>query len=202
MVLVALLAHYVAVPVIAAGGFSDGAGLAAALMLGAEGISMGTRFALSVESPIHPRRARSVVGIVAVGHDRHRPDRRTAVACPAHRLGAGDRRLPRLCRRAVNRGAVTRSPALRLGDLERGVVAIGQVVGAIATRSTCAEIIQRAVSRCAVRHRAPRRASSSHRLEQRLVRMLGQLGERLRPARRRSGRPSSASGASASRSKS
>ena len=39
------------VPVIAAGGFSDGRGLAAALALGAAGIAMGTRFLLTEESP-------------------------------------------------------------------------------------------------------------------------------------------------------
>jgi enoyl-[acyl-carrier protein] reductase II len=42
------------VPVVAAGGFIDGAGLVAALALGACGISVGTRFLATVESPIHP----------------------------------------------------------------------------------------------------------------------------------------------------
>ena len=42
----------VSIPVIAAGGFCDGKGLAAALALGAEGIGMGTRFAISQESPL------------------------------------------------------------------------------------------------------------------------------------------------------
>ncbi|OKL57052.1 Nitronate monooxygenase [Talaromyces atroroseus] len=40
-------------PFIASGGFADGHGLAAALVLGAEGINMGTRFLCTVESPIH-----------------------------------------------------------------------------------------------------------------------------------------------------
>ncbi len=40
------------IPVIAAGGFCDGKGLATALALGAEAIAMGTRFALAQESPI------------------------------------------------------------------------------------------------------------------------------------------------------
>ena len=41
------------VPVIAAGGFCDGASLIAALALGAEGVLMGTRFMATVESPMH-----------------------------------------------------------------------------------------------------------------------------------------------------
>ena len=40
------------VPVVAAGGFHDGRGLAAALALGADGIAMGTRFLLTEESPV------------------------------------------------------------------------------------------------------------------------------------------------------
>ena len=40
------------VPVVAAGGFKDGAGLAAALAFGADGIAMGTRFLMSEESPV------------------------------------------------------------------------------------------------------------------------------------------------------
>ena len=40
------------VPVIAAGGFADGRGLAAALAYGAVGIAMGTRFLLTEESPV------------------------------------------------------------------------------------------------------------------------------------------------------
>jgi len=41
-------------PIIAAGGFADGRGLVAALALGADAVAMGTRFASSAESPVHP----------------------------------------------------------------------------------------------------------------------------------------------------
>ncbi len=51
-VLVPEAARAVKIPVVAAGGFSDGHGLAAALALGAEGIAMGTRFAVTQESPM------------------------------------------------------------------------------------------------------------------------------------------------------
>ena len=53
LVLVPRLANELKIPVIAAGGFGDGRALAAALALGAEGIAMGTRFANTVESPVH-----------------------------------------------------------------------------------------------------------------------------------------------------
>lgn len=41
------------IPVVACGGFSDGRGLVAALAMGAEGVSMGTRFLGTVEAPVH-----------------------------------------------------------------------------------------------------------------------------------------------------
>ena len=55
LVLVPRLAEAVDIPVIAAGGFADGRGLAAALALGADGIAMGTRFMNTKESPVHER---------------------------------------------------------------------------------------------------------------------------------------------------
>ena len=54
LVLVPSIVDNVKIPVIAAGGFADGRGLAAALAIGAEGISMGTRFMNTLESPVHP----------------------------------------------------------------------------------------------------------------------------------------------------
>jgi len=53
MVLLPLVCEKVKVPVIAAGGMVDGRTMAAAFMLGAEGIQMGTRMVSSAESPVH-----------------------------------------------------------------------------------------------------------------------------------------------------
>jgi enoyl-[acyl-carrier protein] reductase II len=55
LVLVPRVADAVKVPIVAAGGFADGRGLAAALALGADGIAMGTRFMSTAESPVHVR---------------------------------------------------------------------------------------------------------------------------------------------------
>src|SRR6185437_8935614 len=53
MVLLPLVCESVNVPVIAAGGMVDGRTMAAAFMLGAEGIQMGTRMVSAAESPVH-----------------------------------------------------------------------------------------------------------------------------------------------------
>lgn len=53
MVLLPLVCSKVSIPVIAAGGISDGVSMAAAFALGAEGVQMGTRMVSSKESPVH-----------------------------------------------------------------------------------------------------------------------------------------------------
>lgn len=53
LILIPHLAENLKIPVIAAGGFADGRGLAAALALGAEGVAMGTRLMTTKESPLH-----------------------------------------------------------------------------------------------------------------------------------------------------
>jgi len=61
LVLIPATTSVVKIPVLAAGGFADGRGLAAALALGAEGITMGTRFMCTVESPIHQKVKEQIV---------------------------------------------------------------------------------------------------------------------------------------------
>src|SRR4029453_18760643 len=53
MVLLPLVRSKVTVPIIAAGGITDGRSMAAAFALGAEGVQMGTRMVSSAESPVH-----------------------------------------------------------------------------------------------------------------------------------------------------
>jgi enoyl-[acyl-carrier protein] reductase II len=60
MVLTPLICSAVDVPVVAAGGIVDGASMAAAFALGAEGVQMGTRMLTSSESPIHDNWKRAV----------------------------------------------------------------------------------------------------------------------------------------------
>jgi nitronate monooxygenase len=57
----ALSKHAPDVIVVAAGGIADGRGLAAALMLGAEGVLMGSRFWATQEALIHPNAKAKVV---------------------------------------------------------------------------------------------------------------------------------------------
>ena len=46
---------YIDIPVVVAGGIADGRGIAAALLMGAAGVQMGSRFLLTTESTLHPK---------------------------------------------------------------------------------------------------------------------------------------------------
>lgn len=62
MVLVPQVVDAVSIPVVAAGGIADGRGFAAAIMLGAEGIQMGTRFLATTEAQVHENFKHAILG--------------------------------------------------------------------------------------------------------------------------------------------
>jgi enoyl-[acyl-carrier protein] reductase II len=61
MVLLPLVAAHVDVPIVAAGGICDARSMAAAFVLGAEGVQMGTRLLASADSPVHGNLKQAVV---------------------------------------------------------------------------------------------------------------------------------------------
>lgn len=62
MVLLPLVASRVAVPIVGAGGITDGCSMAAAFALGAQGVQMGTRMVSATESPVHDNWKQAIVG--------------------------------------------------------------------------------------------------------------------------------------------
>jgi enoyl-[acyl-carrier protein] reductase II len=149
IVLVPEVAERVQIPVAAAGGFCDARGLAAALAMGAEGISMGTRFMLAQECPIPQTikerylKATEEETIVS-GHV-------TGVRCRilknklAERfLDLGEQNAPP--REFMMLGIGRFRKAFIEGDAEWGSLACGQVVGRINDVPTCQELIERTVA--------------------------------------------------------
>ncbi|MBD0859806.1 nitronate monooxygenase [Gordonia sp. zg691] len=61
LVLINAAARKLSIPIIASGGFADGAGLVAALALGADAINMGTRFVATHEAPVHENVKQQIV---------------------------------------------------------------------------------------------------------------------------------------------
>ncbi|MGH8245253.1 MAG: NAD(P)H-dependent flavin oxidoreductase, partial [Gammaproteobacteria bacterium] len=62
LILIPAAARQLDIPIIASGGIADGAGMAAAMVLGAEGINMGTRFMLTREAPVHEAIKQKLIG--------------------------------------------------------------------------------------------------------------------------------------------
>jgi len=61
LVLINAAARSLSIPIVASGGFANGAGLVAALALGADAINMGTRFVATTEAPVHENVKQQIV---------------------------------------------------------------------------------------------------------------------------------------------
>ena len=146
MALVPQVVDAVSIPVIAAGGIADGRGMAAAFLLGAQGIQMGTRFLTAKECTIHPNYKAKV--IAANDHD-------TVVTGKTlgHPVRALKNRMTREFQKkeadpnttpdelqAMGAGALRR--AAREGDVQYGSCMCGQIAGLVKTEDSCADIVR------------------------------------------------------------
>jgi enoyl-[acyl-carrier protein] reductase II len=145
MVLLPLVASKVDVPIIAAGGILDGATMAAAFALGAEGVQMGTRMVASVESPIHVNWKQAIVDAPETGTvllNRH-----LAPAVRVLRTSVSESYEFDTDRNAMD--AMARYKELYFGgDLEAGLPFSGQVAGRIDAIRPVAEVINECAHDC------------------------------------------------------
>src|SRR3954447_15838912 len=138
------------IPIIASGGIGNGRGLAAALMLGAEGINMGTRFMATVEAPIHHNVKQAMVDASELQTDLiMRPLRnsarvaRNSVSTDVVRILDEGGVFEDV--RELVAGARGRT-VYETGDVEAGIWTAGLVVGLIRDIPTCAELVSRMVA--------------------------------------------------------
>jgi NADH:quinone reductase (non-electrogenic) len=160
LILIPLAVRALDVPVIASGGIGDGRGFAAALVLGADGINMGTRFKLTQEAPIHDNVKRALIA----GSERDtrlifRSLRNTArvfrnkiseEVVAAEQVGCEFAEIRHLVAGARGR------KALESGDVQDGIISAGLVIGLIDDIPTCEQLIQRMVAECRERLGAAR----------------------------------------------
>jgi enoyl-[acyl-carrier protein] reductase II len=144
MVLVPLVASRVKIPVVAAGGISNAQGLVAALALGAEGISMGSRFIVTKEAPV-PQQVKEYL-IKKTEEDTVVTDNLTGVRCRVIKNGFA-RRLLEMAQKKMNPWEMMQYGVGRIrkayveGDLEWGSLAFGQAVGLINDIPSCQELM-------------------------------------------------------------
>ncbi len=154
MALLPQVVDAVSIPVIAAGGIADGRGFAAAIMLGAAGVQMGTAFLVAEECTIHENykdmvlRAKDIDTIVTgrrLGH----PVR--GLKNPFARDYAAkeyDASISNDDLEALGTGSLRR--AAREGDLSTGSFLCGQIAGMVREPATCAEIIRSVMDKAEV----------------------------------------------------
>lgn len=145
MALVPQVAQAVNIPVVAAGGIADGRGMAAALMLGAEAVQMGTRFIVAKESTVSQEYKERVIkakdiDTTITGASTGHPIRslRNALTREYQKLekeGVGFEELERLTLGSLRNAVVN-------GDVKNGTVMAGQISGLVTKEQTCSEIIK------------------------------------------------------------
>jgi len=141
MVLLPLVASKVDVPVVAAGGITDGAGMAAAFALGAEAVQMGTRMVSAAESPVHDNWKQAIVKAAETD---------TVFLNRFSRPGLRALRTERTTRlerdEHVDMSEFGRTRDLYFGgDLEAAIALTGQVAGRIESVEPVESIIHRTV---------------------------------------------------------
>jgi len=146
MVLVPLAADALQIPVLAAGGIADGRGLLAALALGAEGVTIGTRLLLTEECPIHPdlkqalTRAKETDTLPILGtlHNTLRAWRNEA----AQQVAEMERRGADMWEILTIAAGTNTRRMLEEGDVNAGVLACSQGVGLADEIKPVAEVIR------------------------------------------------------------
>ena len=144
MTLVPQVVDAVSIPVIAAGGIGDGRGVAAAFMLGAEAVQMGTRFLVAKECTVHQNykdrvlKAKDIDSTVT-GRTHGHPVRclRNQMTREYVKLENEGKSFEEL--EYLTLGALRK--AVQEGDVTNGTVMAGQIAGMVSKEQTCKEMI-------------------------------------------------------------
>lgn len=148
MTLVPQVVDAVQIPVIAAGGIADGRGIAAAFMLGAEGVQMGTHFVVTDECQVHENYKERIIKAKDIdsrvtgrttGHPvRALRNEMTKQYLELENQGADFKELEELTLGGLRRAVVD-------GDVRTGSVMAGQIAGMVKERMSCRDLIEKLV---------------------------------------------------------
>ena len=149
MVLVPQVVDAVNIPVVAAGGIADGRGFAAAFMLGASGVQMGTSFVATKESTVHDNYKAKIVKAKDIdtkvtgrstGHPvRNLRNKQTNTYLKLEAEGAGLEQLEKLTLGGLRK-------AVEDGDVDNGSVMAGQSAGLVKEICSCKDLITKVMT--------------------------------------------------------
>ena len=148
MVLVPQIVDAVKIPVIAAGGVADGRGVAAAFMLGAKGVQMGTHFVATKESVVHDNYKQAIIKARDI-------DSRVTGRTTGHPVRALRNQMVKQYLELENSGASFEElehltlgglrKAVVEGDVVNGSLMAGQSAGLVTEKMTCEMLIRKLV---------------------------------------------------------
>lgn len=149
MTLVPQVVDAVSIPVIAAGGIADGRGFAAAMMLGADAVQMGTRFLVAKECTVHENYKQKVIAAKDIdsavtgmsnGHPvRQIRNKLTREYLQLEKEGASLEEMEKLTLGSLRKAVVE-------GDVVTGTIMAGQIAGMVSKEQTCKEMIEEIMS--------------------------------------------------------
>ena len=136
------------IPVLAAGGISDGRAMAAALLMGADGVQMGTRFLLTTECPVHEKTKEMILNAtdtdcVVTGYSRNMGVRCLANDFTRRYLEAEISGVPKETLMAMGTG--TSRKGMQEGDIVNGSIMAGESLNVLTDILPCKEVIERIV---------------------------------------------------------
>lgn len=153
MTLVPQVVDAVKIPVIAAGGIGDGRGFAAAIMLGASAVQMGTRFVVAKESIVHENYKKKVIAAKDI-------DSEVTGRSTGHPVRTIRNKMTREYIKLEEQGATLEElevltlgslrKAVMEGDVVNGTLMAGQIAGMISKEQTCKEMIDEIMSEAKV----------------------------------------------------
>ncbi len=137
------------VPVLVAGGISDGRAIAAALLMGAEGVQIGSRFILTHECIAHPAAKEAIIKAVdtdsvTTGYSRNHGVRCLQNAFTKKYTEMEVSGVP--TEKLMEAGAGTNKRGLIEGDIENGTVMVGQSLNVLNDILSCQEVIDRLIA--------------------------------------------------------
>ena len=149
MVLVPQVVDAVQIPVIAAGGIADGRGIAAAFMLGARGVQMGTHFVVTEECQVHENYKERILKAKDI-------DTRVTGRSTGHPVRALRNEMTRKYLELEKNGASFEElellgvgglrRAVMDGDMKNGSLMAGQIAGLVRESMSCKALIEKLVS--------------------------------------------------------
>ncbi|MDT7832089.1 nitronate monooxygenase [Flavobacteriaceae bacterium S356] len=147
--LIPMVKERVAIPVIAAGGIGSGRGMLAAMVLGADGVQIGSRFAATIESSAHDNFKQTIVNVQ--DGDTHLTLKELAPVRLIknhfyHQVQELYQENPTIDQIKELLGRARAKKGMFEGDLENGELEIGQIAGIIHEIKSAKEVLEEIIS--------------------------------------------------------